>query len=188
MIMRAHCFLTTALFLVFGCALAGNKASQIDREIVMTEGMKITATNAVGTITITAGKGFERSYTWDGDTRTAVLSPRQKRWAGKFGVYSKGKANWKEHNRITRGVLEEAQLHFKSSEEALLFLNDKFRKPYIVYNDEGLVVKWETAINPTPGPGSALLVDVFQIYINGEKPNKLTGSQNDKIKIVQENR
>ena len=39
-------------------------------EAVMVEGMSISFTNSHGSMTVTAGKGFERRYTWAGDTRT----------------------------------------------------------------------------------------------------------------------
>ena len=44
----------------------------------MVEGMRISFTNSQGAMTVTAGQGFERSYTWEGDTRTLVMWPRIK--------------------------------------------------------------------------------------------------------------
>lgn len=174
-----------ALFLFHGCKFASNGNQPLKNEIVMTEGMKITATNRIGTIKIEAGKGFERFYTWEGGTRSAVLWPRKERWGGKFGIYYPGVGNhWKEHNRITRAGLEEAQVHFYSLDEAITFLEDSSRKDYTVYSDDGLVVTWRKAIKPTPGLGSKLIVNVWQILINGEKPHDLAGSQNDKIVVT----
>ena len=151
-----------------------------ENEIVMTEGMKITATNSWGTMTITAGKGLERSYTWEGATRSVIMIPRKERWYGSLGIYSPGADTWKEHNGITRGVLEEAQLHYESVDRAIKFLKHPSRLNDAVYTDDGLVVYW----SKTSGGGGTLSVEVWQIYINGEKPTRLPGSQNDKI-IVQ---
>ncbi len=49
-------------------------------EVVMSPGMRITAVTPAGTITITAGKGLKRSYTWEGATRSVEMLPREKRW------------------------------------------------------------------------------------------------------------
>ena len=64
-----------------------------DCEPVMVEGMRITFTNANGQMTITGGKGFERRYTWAGDTRTVVMIPRKKRWYGSLGMYNPGRTS-----------------------------------------------------------------------------------------------
>ena len=45
-------------------------------EVVMSPGMRITATTPVGTIAITAIDELTRSYTWDGATRAVEMSPR----------------------------------------------------------------------------------------------------------------
>ncbi len=181
--MKKYLILLMCFFFI-GCSLSANKNKSSLNEVVMIEGMKITATNIHGTIIIEAGKDFERSYTWDDANRTVNLIPRKKRWAGKFGIYSAGDCNWKSHNRIDRGLLEEAQLHRFSIGDALSFLNHHSRKSYTVYRDDGIAVSWRKAIKPSSGPGSVLIVDVWQIYINGEKPKKLPGSQNDKIVVT----
>jgi hypothetical protein len=49
--------------------------------------------------------------------------------------------------------------------------------PY-VYRDDGLVVGWQKV------PARRQLnVEVWQIYIDGRKPARLDGSQNDKVKV-----
>ncbi|MBU4357632.1 MAG: hypothetical protein KJ822_20135 [Proteobacteria bacterium] len=181
--MKMRYFFWLLILLFFsGCMSGIGNVSPLNNGIVMTEGMKITASNNVGTITIKAGSGFERSYTWEGDTRSVVMWPRKERWGGKLGLYFPGSGNhWKEHNRITRAVLEEAERNFNSMEEVVLFVNDSTRKNYTVYRDDGLVVTWHKAIKPSPGAGSTLFVNVWQLYINEKKPTKILGSQNDKI-------
>jgi len=147
-------------------------------EIVMSEGMKISVTNKNGTMDITAGKGLQRFYTWAGDTRSVIMWPREERWRGSLGIYFPGQGNhWKEHDGITRAVVEEGQQHFKSVEDAIEFLRDT--EGYWVYRDDGLAVGWAKY----EGAGGTLGVDVWQIYINGQKPTKLPGSQNDKITV-----
>ena len=41
-------------------------------------------------MTITCGKGLERSYTWDRDTRTLAMWPRKTHWYGSLGMYNPG--------------------------------------------------------------------------------------------------
>ena len=173
------------LFLVFGCSFGGQGGKIIlANEVVMTEGMQISATNKIGTITIRAGSGFERFYTWEGETRSQVLEPRKKRWAGRFGIgYSKDNM-WANHNTITNANLEETQLHFDDIEDAMSFLNHPGRMDgFTVYNDSGIVVTWKKVINPSKKSGNVLIVELLQVYVAGEKPTNLPGSQNDKILI-----
>lgn len=156
----------------------------IENEVVMTEGMIISATNNLGTIKIEAGPGLLRSYTWEGATRSVKMIPRKERWYGKFGIYFPGRGlHWKKHNNIQRGVLEEAQLYFMSIEDTMKFLRHPSRVESTVYTENGLAVTWSKSINPSGGPGGTLFVDVWQVYLNGKKPNMLPGSQNDKMKI-----
>lgn len=147
-------------------------------EIVMTPGMRITATTPVGTITITSGKGLKRCYTWEGATRCVEMEPRRERWYGSLGLYFPGPgSHWKEHNGITRGVVEEGQQHFKTTDEALAWLRDRKYMP-LVYRSDGLVVGW----GKTPAR-EQLNVEVWQIYVGGRKPKNLPGSQDDKIVV-----
>src|SRR5437879_6274920 len=60
------------------------------REMVMPPMSQITATTSVGTITITAGKGFKRCYTWEGATGCVTLNPSKVRWQGVSGAGSGG--------------------------------------------------------------------------------------------------
>lgn len=146
-------------------------------EIVMQEGMKITATTSVGTMTVAAGGGLERSYTWEGATRSVIMIPRHERWInGSFGLYFPGPGNhWQEHNGIVRGLLEEGQQHFESTHEALEWIESRRWLTY-VYRDDGLTVGWRK-------DGDKLNVDVWQILVNGETPTELDGSQNDMIVV-----
>jgi len=75
---------------------------------------------------------------------------------------------------------EEGQQHFNSGNEAINWINKKSHWGYI-YRDDGLVVGWAKL----PGAGGTLTVSIWQIFINGEKPKTLPGSQNDKIIVSQ---
>ena len=150
----------------------------LPNETVMTNGMKITVTSNEGTISILAGTNFERSYTWDGATRSVVLWPRKHPWNGSLGIYYPGPGeHWANNHGITRGVLQEGQQHFKNLGEFLDWLHALKGMQY-VYQDNGLVVGWKKTV-----ARKELTVDVWQIYIDGQKPKELPGSENDKIII-----
>jgi len=150
-------------------------------EIVMTEGMEITATTETGTIVILAGKGFKRTYTWEGCTRSETLEPRCQRWNGSLGIHSGGLGDhWPKCRGISRGVLNEGQQHFDTIEEALTWLRSRRRPGYDwVCRDDGLVVGWGKVLDR-----NQLNVDVWQIYINGQKPTQLPGSDISRISVT----
>src|SRR5579864_9515705 len=114
--------------LLAGCTGMGAPVSSTEREMVLTEGTPITVNPLphrqalyhesgdipfTGPLEIPAGSGFTRSYTWDGETRSVDLFPRDERWYGSFGAYYPGPgSHWRSNHGITRGVLEEGQMHF----------------------------------------------------------------------------
>ena len=151
-------------------------------EVVMAPKTSIIAETPQGAITITAGQGLKRSYTWDGATRSVEMWPREKRWYGSLGLYYPGPGNhWTTHQGISRGVVEEGQQHFKTVEDAMKWIADQTWAP-LVYRDDGLAVGMRKELSR-----AQLNVDVWQIYINGRKPDKLPGSQDDKIVVKQLN-
>jgi hypothetical protein len=150
--------------------------SAVTNEMVMSSGMSITVSNKVGTITITAGQGFKRSYTWDGATRSVDLWPRKERWYGSLGAYYPGPGeHWKNNHGITRGVLEEGQQHFQTMDEAMHWIELPYHNG-CVYRNNGLMVWWKRVLER-----KQLNVEVWQIYIGGKKPQKLSGSHDSLI-------
>ena len=153
-----------------------------EKEIVMSANMQITADTPVGTITITAGQGFNRCYTWEGATGCIELGPQEAPW---LGLAAEGNPFlWRTHNGINRIVVIEGQQHFSSVDEFKKWTGF-FRRGYfkrvdepLVYRDDGLLVGWSKVL-----ARCLLDVDVRQIYIDGRKPDKLPGSQNDKISV-----
>jgi hypothetical protein len=149
-------------------------------ETVMTPGMRIKATSGVDQMQIGAGKGYERSYTWDGETRSVTLWPRKERWYGSLGIYYPGSGNhWKPNHGVTRGVLEEGILWFDSEKSAMNFLQHVQPLQHCVYTHDGLVVAWQKVTGR-----NQLNVDVWQFMILGKKPIGLPGSSDDKIETV----
>ncbi|HEY2412783.1 MAG TPA: hypothetical protein VGI40_11100 [Pirellulaceae bacterium] len=146
-------------------------------EVAMSPGMKITATTPKGTIVITAGNGLKRSYTWEGATRFVEMTPRRERWYGSLGLYFPGPGNhWAKHNGITRGVVEEGQMLFKTNDEAVKWITNQYM-PF-VYRSDGLAVGWDTNLER-----QQLSVDVWQLIVDGKKPTALPGGQDDKIVV-----
>jgi hypothetical protein len=147
-------------------------------EIVMRPGARLKAVTKAGAIEVTAGEGFWRSYTWSGETRFAVLKPRNKRWYGSLGVYWPGDGDhWKEHDGLTRAVLDEGQQRFETMEAAVAWLRERTYMPFVHRND-GLVVGW------TRVPERRQLdVEVWQIYVNGAKPTELPDSDDGSIVV-----
>jgi uncharacterized protein len=147
-------------------------------EVVMSPGMKITATTPLGSIAITAVDELTRSYTWDGATRTVQMTPRTERWHGSLGLFSPGAGeHWPDHHGITRCVTQEGQQHFKTAEEALQWIRNRDWWPF-VYQEDGLMIGWNKNLSR-----HQLSVEVWQIFINGERPKHLPGSQTSKIAV-----
>ena len=152
-------------------------------ELVMTNGMTITAETETGMIIISAGRGLKRTYTWEGASRSTTLWPRSERWYGSLGAYYPGPGeHWRNHNGVTRGVLQEGQQHFESEQEALDWLHKRSGYDPTVYRDDGLVVSFGKTL-----PRRQINVEVWQILIHDAKPQKLAGSDNSKINVTNAN-
>jgi hypothetical protein len=168
---------SSSLLCAANLTLAGAAAAEL--ELVMQPGMTITAATKAGVIAVTAGHGLKRTYAWKGGSHTVALWPRPERWYGSLGAYySSFGDDWPLQNGITRGVLEEGQQHFESERQALDWLQKENRRSWTVYCDDGLVVSYDQFPHRTLG------VEVWQLFINGEKPKKLPGSSNDKISVT----
>jgi len=145
-------------------------------EIVMAPGSTITVTSEIGTLSVTAGNGLKRCYTWEAATRCVEMEPRDERWYGSLGLYFPGPGDhWEEHNGITRAVTEEGQQDFKTVDDALKWVQEQ-KYPKLVYRNDGLVMGWGKVL-----PRRQLNVSVWQILIDGKKPSALPGAQDSLI-------
>jgi hypothetical protein len=154
-------------------------------EVVMQPGDVIEATTKSGSIKIVALDAICREYTWEGASRWVEMEPRRARWYGSLGLYFPGPGDhWAEHNGITRGVVDEGQQHFETMAafEAWFKERSSYGMPF-VWNDDGLVVGWDKYL-----PRSQLNVEVWQVYIAGQKPRGLPGSNNSAIKFTKAKR
>lgn len=158
---------------------AGDPQVPASCEIVIEPEATVRATTSTGQITVTAGKGLRRFFTWESATRSVVMQPREKRWYGSLGMYYPGPgSHWFRHNGISRGVLEEGQQHFESQEEALRWLHQRATLLPLVFSDDGLVVGWSKNLDR-----EQLNVEVWQLCVSNQKPSNLPGSSNDRISI-----
>jgi hypothetical protein len=180
-----------------GCTPLKTAAAPADREMVLANGDSILVYPLphrqsllpesgdipfIGSLQIRAGAGFRRDYTWDGETRSVDLWPRETRWLGSFGAYYPGPgSHWRSNHGITRGVLEEGQKHFDRVGDAQAWLDSK---PYAVYSNDGLVVDF----SKNSGADGTLSVDVWQILVNGQRPSMLKGSHDSLISISRKGR
>ncbi len=153
---------------------AGDGPIPAGTEAVMAPGSSITAETATGSITITAGKGLLRSYTWEGATRSVEMRAREGKSKGSLGTED---PSWKEHNGINRGMLDEGNLRFATAAAAMKWINEKAKELPIVYRNDGLLIGFGKNLCR-----KTINVEVWQIYINGKKPTKLAGSQDAKIR------
>ncbi|MBC2737705.1 MAG: hypothetical protein HF981_25325 [Desulfobacteraceae bacterium] len=172
--------------LLNGCVSldSGSTSSFVAQETVLSQGIKICAEDKGSNICIVAGKNNERTISLDGKTQSINLVAREKRWHGKLGLLSPGHPGdlWKDDDGVTMATIQESQIHYKSIEAVEKSLLNPFKKEWgghIVYNDEGLLLQWKkTQMSERQ---SILDLSIFQILINGEKPKKLTGSNNSQI-------
>jgi hypothetical protein len=162
-----------------GQDLQGERSLRFIRnEPVLLPGNVVRAKTSVGTIAIRADGGFGRTYSWEGADRFVVMQPRHERWYGSLGIYFPGPGDhWEEHQGITRGVLSEGQMHFETLEEARKWLSSLTYYPH-VYRNDGMVVGWGKALSR-----NQLNVDVWQVLINGRKPEQLPGADDGSITV-----
>lgn len=157
---------------------AGDGPIPAGTEVVMTPDSTITAETSTGTITITAGKGLLRSYTWEGATRFIEMQVSSEE-TGFRGISFPGTHNppWRTHNGINGGDLKEGQMRFKTVASAMKRIKELSKSLPLVYRNDGLLVGFGKNL-----PRKNLNVEVWQIYINGKKPKVLAGSQDAKIR------
>jgi hypothetical protein len=171
--------LTIVLLMTCVCSLLScskQDDNKTTNEIVMTPGMIIKATNANGAITIEANQGTERTYKWNSEGVSVKLRKRDKRWNGSFGIYNPGGVG----NIHT--VVEEGQQHFSSEKEAIEWLSWQEKTMHYVYSSNGLVVGWYVTKDAN-SPLMALSVQVWQFYIQGQKPSQLSGACDDLVAV-----
>lgn len=144
-------------------------------KVVLKPGTQVVAETAEGRIKIEAGPGLRRIFDWDGLRRGAIIKPRHIPFAHgqTLGITFNGKPKvWPPANGITRLRYEEGRRYFQTMDDAMIWM--QIRRLYFTYNDHGLVVGWKRQ-------GHTLHVELWQFYIDGDKPTSMPGSQDARI-------
>ena len=161
-------------FALIGCA----KSALPEVEPVLTEGMKISAITPSGKIVVEGGKGFARTYSGEGWSKSSNLIPRRTRWYGSLGLYDPA-GSFSMHDRL---IIDEGRQFFETESEALRYL--KSMSGYfgqLTYTSNGLVVAYK--VIEIPGGRPTRNLTIWQIYINGAKPTSLRGAVDKNIQI-----
>ena len=183
-----------ALIMLAGCATAPKpKPKQVknvvevpvappvpaDSEVVLNNGMVVTASTPEGKITIGAGPGLLRSVSWDGTKRYVVTQPRIERLYGAKGIYFEGHPpGWQVYNGMSRVKFEEGERQFDNVDDAVIWM--QIRRLHYVHTNNGLVIGWKRK------PQEATLqVEVWQFFIDGQKPAFLPDSKDYLIQTRQ---
>jgi hypothetical protein len=170
-----------SLFFLFWCvalfACERQRALLPNTEYVLTKGMTVRATNPNGTVTITAGDGAARVFSGDGWSKSRTLIPRTTRWYGSLGLYDPGSSS----SPGGRLLADEGRLFFKTESEALRYLYSGSAHFKPVYTNQGLIVGYD--MESIPGHEPVRSVQIWQIYINGKRPNSLRGANDSAILV-----
>jgi len=164
--------------LVSSCSSQDDSKLLSYTEVVLMPGMSVIASNANGSIKITAGEETKRTFEAGEWKKETNLIPRKQRWYGSLGLYDPAPSNV-PYGRL---LVDEGRLHFSSINEALryLYVGSTFYKP--VYTNDGLVFGFDVKRMGNNEPTRS--VKLWQIYINGKKPKIITGAKDNSIKII----
>ncbi len=146
-------------------------------ELAMESGMRIEASNKNGTVTIDYISPLTRRFRWDDYDEVRSLIPRKERWLGELGAYDPADA-WVWEVWTIRIVASDSRLHFDSMRDIDDWLYQSSDVLDWVYTDDGLVVGFRK--KPSR---NQVNIEVYQLYLSGEKPKKLKGSRPDNIKV-----
>lgn len=137
----------------------------------------------LGVIYITSGKGLLRTISFDGVSRSITLKPRIDEGKRQYLYFFRPPSislgyDWQEHNGIYRCQYYERKMNFPNLKPAMDFIYSQTCEPVLsaVYNNQGLLVAWTDKSNR-----HELTIEVYQILINGQKPNSLPNAHDDKL-------
>ena len=171
-------FLTICLF--FPACIEGGFFSP--KEPVMCPGMSIDVVRGSEHLKISAEGIKPHRYEIEGQTIEVDLRPRSSRWNGSLGLYLPSGTD--EFHL----VLDEGQQHFYSEKEALDWISWKKDRLGYVYSSDGLVVGWKLQKLDKSDQKFVLHVDLWQIYIQGQKPVSFKGADDKSIRISRSSR
>lgn len=175
--MKSLHFVLSLILLSAGCA---TYRLQPYSETVMTPGMRVTATNPNGTVTILAGEGTRRHYRGPGWQKSLSLLTRSERWNGSLGLYDPA-SSFSAYGRL---LAEEGRIHCTSISQALrwLYVGSAINRP--AYTNQGLVICYSISVPPNGAGEPTRSVELWQLYINGRRPRHLPGASDGAIRVV----
>ncbi len=192
--MKSRFFILFSIFVLLqACAASSEKSSPVDSHGIFAKpalerGTRLTIISDMGTIQITATDTNTRKFLLDEDERNVTLAPSENSMKAEIGLYSPVRGlSSRLHDRTVRISLDEALMSYHTMNEPVDFLwRQKFEKPgydvETIYTDTGLVVQLSKYLKRNK-PYPPLDINIWQIYVMGEKPLKMPGSQNEKIRI-----
>jgi hypothetical protein len=131
--------------------------------------------NKNGSMHIAADSELERTFTWDGASRSVVMERRKEPWKGALGLYWPGPGDhWEEHNGVTRGVIQEQIRDFEDEAGFREWLTDYQHWYDAKYTPDGIVAGWSINLGR-----SQLNVELWRITIGGRQPEKLAGGSTE---------
>lgn len=174
--MRACVLLGLLLLVAMGCGrtpLATPSADGgADPNAVLGVGDLFEFRNSNGTMRIRADSHKERTYTWDGVSRSAALYSRTEPWHGALGLYFPGPGNhWADHKGVSRGVLTEQTRDFASIAEFSGWFIEMKEWYDAKCSPDGLVAGWTINLSRRE-----LNVELWRVTIQGEPPTGLNDS------------
>lgn len=153
-------------------------------EAVLPEGLILGITNASGALSVDARASLERCCESDGVSRCLTLQKMQSDerrpvyYAGAFEIPAQG------NSTVARLEMEEGRLNFSSMKEAFDWIDqDGNRSFHYIYNNSGLLAGWYKTALPQ-APGALVRIRIWQLSIDGEKPEMLPGNQNEQLRIA----
>ena len=157
-------------------------------ELVLRDYARLEVDTPVGTVSVQAGKGLERTYEWDGCSLSANMFARRSRWYGSLGAYdAAGRLGLADALRdkshackgISRTVVQEGQIHFDDEQAAEEWIRRYSAISRTVWTNDGLLAQWQVV--PSRDQFS---FDLWLICVQGRAPKGLAGANNDAIKLI----
>lgn len=168
------------IFSILGCNVGSSKG--MPDEVVLSAGMKIEAINKNGIFSILYIDSHRRKFGWNGNSETIRLNARSKRFPEVSALRSKGDLGLYHAapgRRYPRLVVREAIVHFDCTEKLYQFLRQGSNLMDWVYTEDGLMI----GFNEYPERNQINIL-LFQLLLNGQKPDGLSGARPESINIT----
>jgi|GEM_PF-3348513 len=149
-----------------------------DVDAVLPANSVLQAYTASGPMRVEAGADSLRIFSWEDARRGIAAEPRETIFAGSMGkgLHFDGKPPiWEPYEGIEKLHYEENSRNFGVPMDAKIWT--QIRRLNFSYNNNGLALGWKT-------DGDTLYVEVWQFYVNGEKPDALPGAVDNNIALT----